>query len=101
MQQAYLSVRGALESAFKAVVENDQRAAQDVLVRRDEFLRLSEQVMRGQAQRLALDDTDRLARHHLQTDLLDKLRRLYMLAEQLASRVLPRSVVASEMEAQV
>ena len=101
LQQAYQSVRGALDSAFKAVVESDQRAAQDVLVQRDEFWRLSEQVMQRQAERLALDDPDRLAKHRLQTDLLDKLRRLYMLAEHLASRVLPRAVVASELEAQV
>ena len=101
LQQAYQSVSGALDAAFKAVVENDQRAAQDVLVHRDEFWRLSEQVIRVQAERLALDDPDRLLKHRLQTDLLDKLRRLYMLAEHLASRVLPRSVVASEFDAQV
>ena len=89
------------DAAFRAVVKDDQRAAQDVLVHRDEFWRLSEQVLQRQAERLALDDPDRLVKHRLQTDILDKLRRVYMLAEHLASVVLPANVVARELEAQV
>jgi len=40
--QAYQSVCSALDAAFKAVVNDDQGAAQEVLVHRDEFWRLSE-----------------------------------------------------------
>jgi hypothetical protein len=69
-------------------------------VHRDEFWRLSEQVLRRQAERLALDDPDRLLKHRLQTDILDKLRRIYMLSEHLATTVLPDKVVAKEFEAQ-
>jgi phosphate:Na+ symporter len=100
LEQAYQSVGNALEAAFKAVVDDDHGAAQEVLVRRDQFWRLGEQVLQRQAERLAVDDADRLLKHRLQTDLLDKLRRVYMLAEHLAMRVLPRSVVASELESQ-
>ena len=101
LDQAYQTVCGAVDAAFRAVVKDDQRAAQDVLVHRDEFWRLSEQVLRRQAERLALDDPDRLLKHRLQTDVLDKLRRVYMLAEHLATAVLPDNVVAREFEAQV
>lgn len=101
LEQAYQSVYNVLDAAFRAVVDEDQGAAQEVLVHRDEFWRLSEQVQRRQAERLALDDPDRLVKHRLQIDLLDKLRRVYMLAEHLAARVLPDSVVAKEFEAQV
>lgn len=101
LDQAHQTVCRAVDAAFRAVVEEDQRAAQDVLVHRDEFWRLSEQVMRRQAARLALDDPDRLLKHRLQTDILDKLRRVYMLAEHLATTVLPDNVVAQEFEAQV
>jgi phosphate:Na+ symporter len=99
--QAYQMVCSAVDDAFKAVVNGDQRAAQNVLVQRDEFWRLSEQVVRQQAERLMLDDQDRLLKHRLQIDILDKLRRLYMLAEHLATTVLPDSVAAQEFEAQV
>ncbi len=101
LQQAYQSVVNALDAAFKAVVDQDQRAAQDVLVHRDEFWRLSERVMARQAERLALDDEDRLVKHRLQTDVLDKLRRIYLLAEHLAARVLPDDAVAKESEARI
>jgi hypothetical protein len=62
---------------------------------------LSERVLQRQAERLALDDPDRLLKHRLQTDILDKLRRVYMLAEHLAAQVLPTTVVVRELEAQV
>jgi Na+/phosphate symporter len=100
LEQAYQTVCSGVDAAFRAISNNDQRAAQDVLVHRDEFWRLSEQVLRRQAERLALDDPNRLLKHRLQTDILDKLRRVYMLAEHLAMTVLPDSVVAREFEAQ-
>ena len=101
LQQAYASVVNALDAAVRAMVDQDQRAAQDVLVHRDEFWRLSEQVMVRQARRLALDDENRLVKHRLQTDVLDKLRRIYLLAEHLAARVLPDEVVANDLDARI
>ncbi len=101
LDQAYQAVCKGVDAAFRAVAKDDQRAAQDVLVHRDDFWRLSEQVLQKQAERLALDDPDRLLKHRLQTDMLDKLRRVYLLAEHLASVVLPATVVARELEAQV
>ncbi|MDJ0957715.1 MAG: Na/Pi cotransporter family protein [Arenicellales bacterium] len=101
LDQVYQSVCGALDDALRAVVKDDQGAAQDVLVRRDDFWRMSEEVLQRQVERLALDDADRLLKHRLQTDVLDKLRRIYILAEHLAIKVLPDTVVAKELEAQV
>jgi phosphate:Na+ symporter len=101
LEQAYQAVCKGVDAAFRAVVKDDQRAAQDVLVHRDEFWQLSERVLQRQAERLALDDPDRLLKHRLQTDILDKLRRVYMLAEHLAAQVLPTTVVVRELEAQV
>ena len=98
--QASESVHLAVMAAFQSVVDEDQRAAQEVLVQRDEFWRLSERVMRRQAERLALDDADRLLKHRLQTDMVDKLRRIYSISEHLSSTVLPVKVVAKGFEAQ-
>jgi len=101
LEQAYLTVCRAVEDAFKAVTKDDQRSAQDVLVHRDEFWRLSEQVLRRQAERLARDDPDRLTKHRLQTDILDKLRRIYLLADHIAAGILPANVAAREYELNV
>lgn len=101
LDQAYQMVCHAVACAFRAAVTEDERAAQDVLVHRDGFWRLSEQAMRRQVERLAVDDPHCLLKHRLQTDILDKLRRIYLLAEHLASMTLPDNVVARELEAQV
>lgn len=101
LDRTYRSTCDAVDAAFRAVMDENQRAAQDVLVQRESFWRLGEQVLRQQAQRLALDDPDRLLKHRLQTAVIDKLRRIYMLAEHLAVAVLPESVVAGEYGAQV
>lgn len=53
------------------------------------------------AERLALDDPDRLLQHRLQTDVVDKLCRVYLLAEHLAGATRPRNVAAREYEAQI
>jgi len=94
--QAFQTVCNAVGDAFQSVTQDDQKAAQDVLVHRDEFWQLSEKVIRRQAERLALDDPDRLVKHRLQTDILDKLRRIYLLADHIASNALPPKVTARE-----
>ena len=52
---------------------------------------------RKQAARLAEDDPDRLRKHRIQVDVLDRLNRLYSVAEHMAISVLPRSVLAGEL----
>jgi len=100
LEQAYEAVRTAVDAAFRSVTTDDQKAAQEVLVHREAFWELSEQVVRRQAERLALDDPERLTKHRLQIDILDKLRRVYMVAEHLAIGLLPASVVQQELETQ-
>jgi len=46
-----------------------------------------------------LCSTDRLLKHRVQLEILDKLRRLYNVAEHMAISVLPRSVLVGELSA--
>ena len=41
--------------------------------------------------------TDRLLKHRVQVDLLDKMSRLFTLSEHMAISVLPRSILAGEL----
>ena len=50
-----------------------------------------------QAARLAEDDPQRLLQHRLQVDVLDKLRRIYGVAEHMAVTMLPRGALAGEL----
>lgn len=54
---------------------------------------------RQQAARLAKDDPDRLLKHRVKLEILDKLRRVYSVAEHMAISVLPRGVLAGELSA--
>jgi phosphate:Na+ symporter len=87
----------AAQSALHAVVEWDQQAAQTVLARRGSILTLSADLQKQQALRLAQDDPSRLAKHRVQVEILDQLRRVYSVSEHMALSVLPRSVLAGEL----
>jgi Na+/phosphate symporter len=82
---------------LRAVVESDQQAAQTVVARRGAILALSADLQRQQAQRLAQDDPNILAKHRVQVEILDRLRRIYSASEHMAVSVLPRSVLAGEL----
>jgi len=87
----------AAQSALHAVVERDQQAAQTVVANRGAILALSADLQRQQALRLAEDDPNRLAKHRVQVEILDRLRRVYSVSEHMALSVLPRSVLAGEL----
>jgi len=87
----------AARAALHAVVERDQQAAQTVVAGRGAILALSADLQRQQAQRLAQDDPNRLTKHRVQIEILDRLRRVYGVSEHMALSVLPRSVLAGEL----
>jgi phosphate:Na+ symporter len=87
----------AAQSALRALVETDQQAAQSVVAGRGAILTLSADLQRQQALRLAQDDPNRLAKHRVQVEILDRLRRVYSVSEHMALSVLPRSVLAGEL----
>ncbi|MBW2408854.1 MAG: hypothetical protein JRF72_03575, partial [Deltaproteobacteria bacterium] len=99
LEQLYNESRDAARAGLRAIVENDERSAQDVVARRNELWKLGNELLQQQAERLALDDPQRLLKHRLQVDLLDRLRRIYSVAERMAISVLPRGVLVGEMTA--
>jgi Na+/phosphate symporter len=78
------------------VSAGDERAAQQVLAQHDRFWSLCGQLLSRGAAQLAQDDPNRLVKHRLQVDLIDKLRRIYSLSEQMAVSVLPRGALVGE-----
>jgi phosphate:Na+ symporter len=85
------------QSALRALVERDEQAAQTVVAKRIAILELSADLQRQQVESLAQDDPNRLAKHRVQLEILDKLRRLYSVSEHMAISVLPRSVLVGEL----
>lgn len=95
----YAATQEAARAGLRAIVEKNERAAQDVVARRDELWKLGNKLLQQQAARLTQDDPQRLLKHRLQVDVLDKMRRIYGVAERMAISVLPRGVLAGELAA--
>jgi phosphate:Na+ symporter len=95
----YAATQEAARAGLRAIVEKNERAAQDVVARRDDVWKLGNELLQQQAARLTQDDPQRLLKHRLQVDVLDKMRRIYGVAERMAISVLPRGVLAGELAA--
>jgi phosphate:Na+ symporter len=90
-------VQEASQAGLRALVDRDEVAAQSVLAKRGAIVDLTTELQRLQARRLAQDDPERLVKHRLQLEIVDRLRRIHSLAEGMAVSVLPRSVLAAEL----
>ena len=97
LRELYVSVKEMADKALTAIVDLDERVAQEVIAQRGAKRDLGLQLLSQQAQRLAMDDPDRLRKHRFAVDMLDKLRRMASASEHLAMTVLPSSVIAGEL----
>ncbi len=82
----------ALESAVKAVVDNDQLAAQDVLALRKSVNEAVETAFRRQVKSLAQSDLKRLKTLQIEFEMTDKLKQIYSLSKRIARLFVPREV---------
>ena len=97
LKRLFELIQEAAHSALRALVEGDERAARTVVASRTAILELTSELHRQQAARLAQDDPNRLLKHRIQIEMLDRLRRIYGIADHMAISVLPRSVLAGEL----
>ncbi|WP_295612923.1 Na/Pi cotransporter family protein [uncultured Lamprocystis sp.] len=91
------TIQESAHAALRALLAGDERAAQSVIAKRDVILGLTSELYQRKAARLAQDDPERLLKHRVQVEILDKLRRIYSVAEHMAISVLPRGVLVGEL----
>jgi phosphate:Na+ symporter len=97
LERLFQTIQESAHSALLALVEGDERMAQTVVANRDAIIELAAEFHRQQSARLAQDDPNRLLKHRVQFEMLDRLRRVYNVAEHMAISVLPRSVLVGEL----
>ena len=85
----YTSVVKSVELAVQAVRDNDQRAAESVLMMKDDIRKHAELLLARKAVRLTVDDPDYLALVRLEMSFVDQMRRIYTLTKRIAKVVLP------------
>jgi phosphate:Na+ symporter len=89
LRELHTSVVKSVELAVQAVRDNDQQAAESVLIMKDTLREQSEQLLARKATRLMADDPDYLTLVRMEMSFVDQMRRIYTLAKRIARVVLP------------
>jgi len=97
LERLLQTVQAAAQSALTALVEGDEHEAQRVVANHNATLAMTSEFQRQQVALLADDDPQWLRKYDVQLEMLEKLRRIYTAAEEMAISVLPRSVLAAEL----
>jgi phosphate:Na+ symporter len=80
------------ELAIDAVMEDDQQAAQEVIIMKADIGRLMNSAIMHETRRLVAKEPNRLAAYTLEIDIIEKLKRIYYFAKRMAKAVVPEEV---------
>ncbi len=84
----------AVEQVIKAVREEDETAAEDVITLKGEVRRIAEEFLVRQSERIGVKDSGHLNLVRLEMEFLDKLRGIYTLAKRIAKDFVPEEVAS-------
>jgi phosphate:Na+ symporter len=88
-------VIAAVGEVIRAIRENDETAAAEVIALKDDIRRLAEAALQRQAERIAVREPQHLALLQLEMEILDHLRRIYTLAKRVAKEFVPEEVASN------
>ena len=88
--ELHTTIVNSVQLAVDAVRDNDQRAAESVLMLKDKVREQTERLLARKAERLTAQDPDYIELVRLQMAFVDQLRRIYTLAKRVAKVVLPQ-----------
>jgi len=81
-------VSSSVELAVQAVSQNNKEVAHKVIGMKDEIAKLADSAALHQAQRLVVDEPDRIPSYTIEMDILEKLKRIYYFSKRMAKTVL-------------
>ena len=87
-------VSTAVDQAVQAVRENDEKAAENVILVKDEIRQIADEFLQRQAERIGIQEPGRLNLVRLEMELLDNLRSIYTLAKRIAKEFVPSEVAS-------
>jgi len=85
----------AVGTLVRAIRENDENAAAEVIALKDDIRRLSDAALERQAERIALREPRHLELVQVEMELLEHLRRIYTLAKRVAREFVPAEVASN------
>jgi phosphate:Na+ symporter len=89
LRQLYATIVEAVEQTVQAVSANDQRAAESVMLLKDNVRIQSENLLARKAERLTVDVDDYLELVRLEMSFVDQMRRIYTLTKRVCKDILP------------
>lgn len=95
LEKLYLTVVQSVELTVQALRDNDQRAAESVLLLKDCVREQSNHLLSRKAERLTADDPEYLVLVRLQMAFVDHMRRIYTLAKRITKDILPPALAKS------
>ena len=96
LDDLYLLTVESVELAVKAIRDNDQTAAESVMMMKTHFRDLSERLLERKATLLRADDPDYLDLVRMQMSFVDYMRRIYTLAKRIAKVALPAGIAQKD-----
>ena len=90
------TVRRSIELVVHAVGQSDQRAAQEVLLLKDEVRDFADRLFEHHARRLQIDDPQYVQRVRLLATFIEQLRHMYTLTKRVAKTQLPPALAQHE-----
>lgn len=89
MQEVHSNVVKSVELTVQAIRDNDQKAAESVMMLKDTIRDQSEALLSRKAERLATNDPEYLELVRLEMSFVDQMRRIYTLTKRIAKIALP------------
>jgi phosphate:Na+ symporter len=87
LETLHVVVSDALKAAVRAVVEEDKDYAHRVISMQDDLNRLIEKADLHQAKRLVSEDSGKFEAYSVEVDIIEKLKRIYKYAREMAKTV--------------
>jgi len=92
LQSLHEKVYLALEASIRAIVDADQRAAQEVISLRSTVNQMVEAAFLRKSESLATSGVERLEILQIEFEVTDKLKRIYSLSKRIARLYVPKEV---------
>ena len=96
LEGLYGTLCEALRLTVQALRDNDQRAAEEVLMLKDKIRDQANDLLARKAARLTAEDPEYLVLVRLQMAFVDQMRRIYTLAKRIAKDVLPEPLAGRD-----
>jgi len=87
------TVAQSVDAALRALIDNDQRAAREVISAKAKINTLTDEAAMHEIHRLVAKEPNRLPAYVIEMDAIGKLKRIYYFSKKIAKSVIPTELI--------